>query len=57
LEPLAEIDDTPTDNAANSRDRSAFDHGSQRPTMLVIKPGRLTGRLAIEKAVPAGRVR
>jgi hypothetical protein len=51
IQPLAEIDDAPTDNAVNSRGRPAFDHGSQRLTMLVLEPGRLPGRLAIEKAV------
>lgn len=53
IQPLAEIDDAPTDNAVNGRDRPAFDHSSQRLTMLVREPGRLTGRLAIKKPVRA----
>ena len=50
---LAVRKDAPTDNAVNSRDRPAFDHGGQHLTMLVLEPGRLPGRLAIEKAVRA----
>jgi hypothetical protein len=37
IRPLAEIDDAPTDNAIKNRDRPAFDHGSQRSTMLVLE--------------------
>ena len=53
IQPLAEIDDAQTDKAVNGRDRPAFDHSSQRLTMLVREPGRLTGRLAIKKPVRA----
>src|SRR5271165_1064552 len=49
--PLAEIDNPPSHDAVNGRDRSALDDRRQRSAMRIVQPRRLSRRLAIDQAV------
>jgi len=49
--PLAEIDDSPANDAVSGRDRTALDDRGQRSPMHIVQPRRLSGRLSIDQAV------
>jgi hypothetical protein len=51
VNPLAEIDDPPSHDAMNSRDRAALDDCDQGGAMAVVQPRLLSRRLAIDQAV------
>ena len=49
--PLAEIDDPPSYDPMNCRDRTALDDRSQRGPMSIVQSGRLPRRFSIDQAV------
>ena len=51
VNPLAEVDDPPSYDGMNGRDRTALDDRCQRGSVRIVQPRRLSGRLAIDQAV------
>src|SRR5260370_16797158 len=54
--PLAEIDDPPSHNPVNRRDRPALEDRRQRRAMRLVQPRRLSGRLAVDETVRPLRI-
>ena len=50
-DPLAEIDDPPSHDPVNRRDRAALDDRGERCSVRVVQPRRLSGWLAINQSV------
>ena len=54
--PLAQIDDPPTHDPVNRRDRPALDDRRERRAMRLVEPRLLPRRLAVDQAVRPLRV-
>src|SRR5271156_2059087 len=54
--PLAQVDDSPTNDAMHRGDRSVLDHSCDGRSVHVVQSRGLSGRLAIDEAVWSKRV-
>ena len=52
-DPLAEVDDPPAHDAMHGRDRAALEYRGERGAVRAVQTRRLSGRLAINSALPA----
>jgi hypothetical protein len=56
VKPLDKVDQTPSNDAMDRRDRTALDCFNKCPALSIIEPRPLTGRLAIKQAIGTSRI-